>query len=155
MTKEEHSINFLINFVSRKSRQKPRAELEKIGLYQGQPPVLHILHHYNGLTQKEIAEHLKVTPPTLNKSLKRLAANGFVCKKQDEKDKRNTRVYLSDKGNEIINRILIIHNEVNKQMLEGFSDEEVDLLRSFLNRINDNLKSQCTCKRGGKHEKLT
>ena len=71
---------------------------ETLGLYRGQPPVLFELWEQEGLTQKELAVRLGVTPATITKMLQRMEKAGFIQRKQDSGDQRISRVYLTEAG---------------------------------------------------------
>ena len=50
------------------------------------------------MSQREIAEHLRIKPPTVNVTVQRLEKAGFLFRKADEKDQRVSRIYLTEKG---------------------------------------------------------
>ena len=92
-----------------------------------------------GLSQKELAEILRIKPPTVTASVQRLEKAGFLYKKPDEKDQRIARIYLTEKGKETKARALQRIRENESVMLEGFSETEQCLLRRFLKQILENI----------------
>lgn len=113
--------------------------LMDIGLYPGQPPLLFILNKEDGLSQKELASRLQVKPATLTVMLKRMEKTELVIRKQDEEDQRVSRVYITEKGQEVFKMAEELMKKVDDQMFKGFTGEEKEKLGIFLNRIKDNL----------------
>jgi DNA-binding MarR family transcriptional regulator len=64
---------------------------------------------------------------------------GFIDKVVSEKDKRETLVSNTSIGESIRTQAVIEATISVDEALRGFSDEEVEELNSFLNRVKDNL----------------
>ena len=64
------------------------------------PLIIH-LSKCEGCTQKELAEKMQIKPSTLNVMIGRMGDNGYIEKKQDEKDSRKSRIYFTEKGKSI------------------------------------------------------
>ena len=73
-------------------------QMQELGIYPGQIPVLGLLAHKDGLSQREIAEKLHIKPPTVNVTVQRLEKAGFLYREADEKDQRISRIYMTEKG---------------------------------------------------------
>ena len=65
---EEHRMSFLSMFmrIDRRFMGKCFGQMQELGIYPGQIPVLGLLAYKDGLSQREIAEHLRIKPPTVN-----------------------------------------------------------------------------------------
>ena len=113
--------------------------LEKEGLYPGQPNLLFALYHKDGLSQKEIAEILHSKPATITVMIKRLEKTGFVERKDDKNDQRISRIFLTEKGKNICENLKEMHAEIEKKCFYNFTLEEKILLRRFLIQVRDNL----------------
>ena len=138
----EISIDFLIAQVGRRHHKRAHALLEELGLYHGQPRLLHVLWREEGPTQSELAERVHVRPATMTKMLQRMAEAGFVERRRDSKDQRVVRVYLTDAGRQVQERVHQVWAQMEHDVLEGFSPEERRLLRVFLLRIRENLRER-------------
>lgn len=119
------------NIVDGKFREK--------GLYFGQPPILKYLSEHENTTQKEIADHLGISAPSVATSLKRMEEAGLVVRLESKTDARKNVLKLTKKGKELNafadNYILYIDDITYK----GFTEEEIDTLVSFFERMNSNL----------------
>ena len=94
----EYKSSILTMFmrIDRRFMAKCFGQMQELGIYPGQIPVLGLLAHKDGLSQREIAEKLHIKPPTVNVTVQRLEKAGFLYREADEKDpvasgKNNTR----------------------------------------------------------------
>ena len=115
-------------------------QMQELGIYPGQIPVLGLVAKKDGLSQRELAKILNIKPPTVNVSVQRLEKAGFLYKKPDEKDQRVTRIYLTEKGKETKAKALERIHKNEAVMLEGFSEAEQCLLRRSLEQILANIE---------------
>lgn len=138
---EEHRMSFLSMFmrIDRRFMGKCFGQMQELGIYPGQIPVLGLLAYKDGLSQREIAEHLRIKPPTVNVTVQRLEKAGFLFRKADEKDQRVSRIYLTEKGKQVKERGMKRVEENEKILFDGFSDAELCLLRRFLEQITANI----------------
>lgn len=136
---KENSLLSLFMKVDRYFMAKCFGQMQGLGIYPGQIPVLGMVSKKEGLSQKELAEILRIKPPTVTVSVQRLEKAGFLYKKPDEKDQRISRIYLTEKGKETKARALQRIRENESVMLEGFSETEQCLLRRFLKQILENI----------------
>lgn len=137
---DKDNLLFLFFKVQKLLFAKSSEILEKINIYPGQPPLLLVLHHSSGVTQKELAKKLNVTPPTIAVMLRRLEKYDLIEKKLDEKDRRVYRVYLSKKGKMMIGKLHEIMEELEKIVFNGFDEKEKETLKKFLDKMANNIK---------------
>ena len=113
--------------------------VSKLDIHPGQIPLLHLLGTQEGLSQKEIARKLGIKPPTVNVSIQRMEKGGYVYRQTDLKDQRVTRIYLTDKGKEIEEKIVAMMAESEEIIIRGFSESEICLVKRMLRHMADNL----------------
>jgi MarR family transcriptional regulator, organic hydroperoxide resistance regulator len=136
---EPPPLDFLLAQVSRLHHYRAHELLDGLGLYRGQPPVLFALWERDGLTHKELAGQLEITPATVTKMIQRMEKAGFVRRQPDASDQRVSRVYLTDAGRAVHAQVQAVWNRMEVENFAGFSDEERVTLRRFLLQIRDNL----------------
>jgi DNA-binding MarR family transcriptional regulator len=134
------SLDFLLAQICRLHHTRAHTLLEELGLYRGQPPMLFALWEQEGLTHSELAAQLHVTPATITKMLKRMEKTGFVERRPDAEDQRVSRVYLTDAGRAIRDRVEQVWRTLEEETFEGFNTEERDLLQRFFLQIHENLE---------------
>ncbi|MGB9681577.1 MAG: MarR family winged helix-turn-helix transcriptional regulator [bacterium] len=134
------SLDFLLSQIIREHFIRVHYLLGKIGLHKGQPPILFMLWERDGLTQKEIAEELKLKPSTVTVMLRRMEKAGFLRRETDLQDMRVSRVYLTEKGKSIKKDVEDINLTLENDCFSGFTFEEKILLRRFFLQILENLQ---------------
>ena len=135
----DKSIQRMIMEISRLYMMKCFGRLQKLGIHPRQMPILAVLWRKDGCSQKELAEKLDVKPPTVTVSIQRLEKIGIIVRKQDEKDQRISRIYLTEEGKAIINEGMRMAKEGEKQVLTGFSESELCLMKRFCLQIKENI----------------
>ncbi|MCY6958085.1 MarR family winged helix-turn-helix transcriptional regulator [Clostridium brassicae] len=116
--------------------------LEKIGIYPGQPPMLMALYHNDGQSQRELADKLKIKPSTITVMLRRMEKAELVGRRLDTEDQRVSRVYLTQQGKEICEKVKEIIKIIDSECFNGFTIEEKVLLRRLFIQMKDNLSKE-------------
>jgi len=135
----ERSIQGMMMEISRMYMEKCFAKLKKLGVHPRQIPILAVLYKKDGCSQKELVKELGVKPPTVTVSIQRLEKSGLIIRRQDEKDQRVSRIYLSEEGRAIIKEGMQMAKEGEQQILAGFSESELCLMRRFCQQIKENI----------------
>lgn len=83
--------------------------LRKIAQEEGIPdsyrPIIMFLDRNPGASQKNIAEFLNVTTSAVNQAVKSMSCDGFLQKEPDVADKRSYKLYLTDHGKAVAERL--------------------------------------------------
>ena len=137
----EHIGHLLIKVCTFKHRRMHEL-LDGLGLYRGQPFVLRALWKQDGMTHSELAELLDRSPATITKMVQRMERAGFVERRPDPGDERVSRVYLTDVGRNIKSEVEDVWRAFEEQVVSGFSEEELTVLRSLLLRICRNMEGE-------------
>ncbi len=137
---EYDSLYLLLNSTMRHYYLRTHELLETVGLHPGQPRVLHALSTEDGLNQKEIGEKLNIKPSTVTVMINRMEKAELVKRVQDKKDLRVSKIYLQQKGIDLKDDIINIGKQVNSEIFKGFSEKEKENIKSYLERISENLK---------------
>ncbi len=111
------------------------------GVYSGQIPILQYISSHENCTQKQLADFLQVSAPSIATSVKRMQKSGLIQKTADEGDLRCNRLSATEKGNEISRRAAAAFNTINRRMFEGFTQDECKQFYYYLNRMTQNLES--------------
>lgn len=115
------------------------ARFREKGLYFGQPPILKYLSENKNATQKEIADYLHVSAPSVATSLKRMEEAGLVVRVENKKDARRNSIKLTPKGKELVKYADNLFLRMDDVAYKGFTEDELETLVLFLQRMNDNL----------------
>ena len=93
----------------------------------------------DGVTQLDLANATGLKAPTTSVALQKLEREGYVSRKTDEYDLRAARVFLTEKGREIDERIRRAIREEEARASRGIAAEDLETLIRLLLRIKSNL----------------
>lgn len=139
----DESLRHVFNQVMRLHFVRSHSLLEKTGVYPGQPPLLFSLYKHNGQSQRELADKLNVKASTIAVMIKRMEKTEVIVRKQDENDQRISRIFITDKGKEVCDKLKEIHEQIEEESFKNFTSEEKVLLRRLLIQVKDNLSEVC------------
>ena len=143
MEKNDKHPMLLINIISKSFRNTMRRKQESIGIPDGYRMILMMLKGASGSTQQDIAKLSHLSKPTVSLTLKNMESNGLIERKVNEKDKRITNIFLTENGYEMIDKIMLLVKDTEKEFFEGFSEEDIKLLKGLLERILANAGCKC------------
>lgn len=110
-------------------------ELQDTGLAGCQTPYLTALMRHPGSTQEELAKELSVNKSSVARQLAVLEEKGYIRREADPLDKRNLHVFLTEKAEDVMDRIFGCYGNWNDYLTEGFTEEEKACLSSLMVRI--------------------
>lgn len=93
-----------------------------------------------GVYVSHIAKHLKVTPSAISRMLRGLEEKGFIERQVDKEDRRNTYVFLTEKGEEIRQKVEAEMNQFSKDVIASMGEEEAEQLLELLNKLVDTME---------------
>ena len=135
-----HGVGYQFKIIDEKIKVRADADLKRHDLTLMQTRVLGFLAEMGGrTTQKEIEDDLQVSHPTVVGLVSRMEQKGFLTTRTDPMDRRNKLVELTEKALEIGRDIDVTVEQHDAELLQGFSEQEVETLKGFLRRINHNL----------------
>lgn len=125
----------------RKAMLQPRFAQIGLALGHGHARILECLLAKDGVTQKELADLCRLDVGTISRSLDRLSQSGFLVRQRDPDCRRAFLIYLTPEGQEEARKAHQILEELDDQMMAGFSPEEIQVFDQFLTRMMHNLNS--------------
>ena len=93
----------------------------------------------DGMTQREIANRIGIEAPTIVPIIDKLEKQGIVIRKADHNDRRNNRIFLTDKSEAKWKLIIECALELEKACRQGLSDEELEVVKITLRKIGQNI----------------
>lgn len=120
-------------------RNLVQKKLAKFNLHVGQEMFLLPLWEQDGMNLTQLAEHICVQPATVSRMLDRIESSGLVKRASDPDDGRVSRVHLTHKGRDLLEPIVRLWEEVDDEMMKGFTFEERLLFRRLLIEVYSNL----------------
>jgi len=134
------SLGFLLLHMGRAHHNLIRKQTHTLKLHRGQPPVLFALQKNDGMSNSELADFLEITPATLTNKVKRMERADLVVRRRDPEDERINRIYLTDKGRGLMDKLRQSMIDMETAMLRGFSETEVERLKDDMFKILKNIE---------------
>jgi len=130
------------NNIIRSSRQMINEGLNPLDLSSAEGNILlHLFTQNDGVMQEDIVGQLDISKPAVSRALESLEKKGYVKRYKDTSDKRASRVFLTDKAQEIRPKIEFIYNEVYSIAAEGVSETEVSFFINLFYRVSENFSN--------------
>ncbi|MCR9248938.1 MAG: MarR family transcriptional regulator [bacterium] len=133
-------ILFQIDKTSKVSKLYSQREFDKLdfGITIEQWILLKIIEESGQLSQKELAEKSLRDPASITRTLDILQKKGYITREAVENNRRQYHIILTNDGAQFVKKHMKVVKEHRAKSIEGFTTEEVELLRSMLLRIQKN-----------------
>jgi DNA-binding MarR family transcriptional regulator len=129
------SLGYLINRAARSMAHQLAQELRPAGVGIGQWAVLLFLWARDGMSQAELSRVVAIEPPTMVRTIDRMARDGLVTRVPDPDDGRLTRIYLTERGRSLRDELIPIAIAVNEATLGRLTPAEGRTLRRLLGKL--------------------
>ena len=114
--------------------------LQQYNLTAAEEPFLMSVLNNEGLTQEELTAYVGVDKAAASRTVRSLEEKGFLFRVQDPKDKRQNRVYPTDKAKEIGPLVRKELYKINLALTKELAQEEDDQVYHLLVRIDEHFK---------------
>ena len=130
----------LLGIVLHRVMKRAKSKYEEFDLNRSQASILFTLHQRSSMSQKELAESLNMTPPSITSAIRKMEQEGYIRRRQDESDQRVMRLALTEKGAACVENVKRVADEMHELIFQGMSPEEIMIFRRLLIQINENLE---------------
>ena len=113
-------------------------KLSRLEIKNGQYDFFLVISLREGISQKQLSEHLHIGKSTTAKAVKNLVSKGYVTKQKDEKDGRVDHLFLTDKGRKEAPFVAMIFEETQRVAASGLSKDESEQLLFLMNKVLEN-----------------
>jgi MarR family transcriptional regulator for hemolysin len=138
----EKSIGFRLVCTWNAYERALNAELTPRGITFRQAQVLGYLSLDGELSQVELAERMKVEPPTLVGILDRMERDGWIARCDCADDRRKKIIRAMPRAEPVWAEIVEAAMNVRQRAVEGMASEEVRQLMDGLEQLERNLASE-------------
>jgi len=138
---EFSEVFLLLNEFQKVKFQTLKNELESFKIRPGQIPMLFIISKNPGISQIEIAEKIHVTSSTVAIMIRRMEKAGLVRRVKNEKDRRELKVYLTEKSEKLIDKIFEKLKNFERESFKNFTVDEIKTLKKLLKKMLMNLEA--------------
>lgn len=130
--KLDECINFLLSVAQHKVHKHFNHQLEKFDITPAQYAVLNCLWTEGKITPKRIGELLYLEAPTVSGILDKMQKMNLIEREIDPTNRRNVFVTSTEKANQLRSNIEATSIEMNENVLQKLSEEEIAALKKGL-----------------------
>lgn len=131
----EESFGYLVNYTARAFGRKLSRLLAARGARIGQVAVLLFLWAQEGQTQRELSRKVAIEDATMVRTLDRMERDGLVRRERNPQDRRQIRIFLTEKGWALRDTLIPEMIEGNRSAVRELSDDEQRQLLDLLGRV--------------------
>ena len=133
-----HAHNML-----RSARQIINEGLRPLGLSSAEGNILlHLLTQDHEMGQEQLVKQLDVSKAAVSRTLRSLAAKGYVTRRRDPNDRRAHWIRLTGKALEIGPAVEQTYNHVYTLAVQGLSEKELDDFVQLFGRMSENFQAE-------------
>ncbi|HCW92002.1 MAG TPA: transcriptional regulator SlyA [Marinobacter sp.] len=134
---------FAVARVTRRWRKLLDERLKDLGVTQARwSTMVNLEQGGEGLTQRELANLMAIENPTLVRLLDSLEEQNLVERRACPRDRRARRLHLTENGRDFMNELSARADQLREEMLEGISDEDIEMALGVFHRIMENARKQ-------------
>lgn len=135
-------FSFLIHDVSRMRRTFFDQALRPLGITRAQWWALGNIsrHADTGMIQTELANILETGKVSVGGLIDRLEEARLVYRKVGQTDRRVKRIYITDKGYEMLEQIQGVGDELDALLFDNISDKELTAAADVMARVKNNIR---------------
>jgi DNA-binding MarR family transcriptional regulator len=137
--RHEPTPGILISEIAKLFHDKMNQNSETLGFKNGYRQILRHLARRDGITQIDLVRATHLKAPTISVTLKKMEEEELVRRVTDEKDQRQTHVYLTDKGRKMERAFFGKIMETEEILLRNISVEEKETLCAILKKVRGNI----------------
>jgi len=104
--------------------------------------ILEELWNQDGIIQQDLAISIIKDKATIARALELMEKKNIIVRIKDEKDKRNKKIFLTYKGNQLQGQVLFHLAAVFNDAKQSITKEEMDNCLKTLEKIYHNLKDK-------------
>ena len=137
MEKRKRTVMKAIARTRRAWVEHNRAIALKIGIPDSYRTVIMYLSREPGANQKDIAEFAYITTAAVNQIVKEMVQEGYVEKRTDETDRRYTKLFLTEKGQETASKLREMLHHADEVITSVITpDKEAEMIE-LLDKIHE------------------
>lgn len=112
----------------------------KLDITTEQFSIIYLLYYKDGLYQSQVAKLLKKDRPNITRMVDILDKKGYILRKKDSENKRIVKLFITESGKNAVEMMEPLRIEFYKNMMDGFSQADIDNLYMSLEKIRNNMK---------------
>lgn len=136
--KRFETMNLLMRMNRKISARGPKQGGPRFG--RGQMMIIREILDNPGISQDKLAENLSIDKSTVAKAVKKLEEHGLIVRTKSKDDSRKYEITATDKAGKIRDRMKYEFEKRSTALLDGISEEELDVFNTTLKKIEGNIE---------------
>lgn len=128
----------MLMLLARKSQPYLSGVLAPYGLKAGEHSFFMALQHNEGVTQEELSALVCVDKAATARAVRSMEEKGYLVRVQDAKDRRQNRIYSTDKAKELHPAIAEELSRFNTLLTQGIDQQSLDVAYQVLLKMEEN-----------------
>jgi len=129
------SVGYLLARAKSMLSQGVEQELNSLDMTHAQASCLMMLAKGEANTVTDLARELSTDAGSVTRLLSRMEKRGLIERTRRDNDRRVVDLSLTPEGETMVDKLPVVFCDVMRRHFDGFSQEEIDVLRSFLLRL--------------------
>jgi DNA-binding MarR family transcriptional regulator len=116
-----------------------------IGRHDISPSQLELLltvKHRSSINVKELAATMQLTPGAVTQIVEGLVQNGYVERREDERDRRITNIVLADGGKQKLKELWEQRLNVMKKIMQSLTTEELAVFSKVQEKMSAHMEAE-------------
>lgn len=126
------SSRLLRNYIDHRAKARGTTRAQWIVLFR--------LRQQEGLSQVDLADVLELQPISLVRLLDRLVEHGLLERRHDPKDRRANRLFLTERGRELVDELDSLRDDIAMDVLHDVPDAAIETSLQALQDIKERIK---------------
>ena len=139
MANLDDHICFLMDVATRRLTKFYNRRLRKFGITYNHLFILTCLWEKEGVNVKDLSKQLRLDSSSLTGHLDRMERVGLVVRKDDPADRRAIKVFLTDKGRRLKEKLEPVGQELKETLQKGVPAEGLAVFAAGLRNITKRL----------------
>ncbi|GET25135.1 MarR family winged helix-turn-helix transcriptional regulator [Prolixibacter sp. NT017] len=137
----DDNLIFQLGAIARKVHQHVESVFRKenLDITPEQFSLLTILWYNEGISIKELADRSQRDKTTISRVVNNMIKHDLIRRLDNVDDKRAKRIFLTDRGRNLQDQLVMLSGEIYVQALGNLSDEELDHTLEVFKKIEKNL----------------
>lgn len=114
--------------------------LEAYNITRVQWIAIYYIGEIKGLTQRELADKISTTEPSVARLIDRMEKNELVIREKDANDRRISTLVLTQKGNELREKLIPIGEQFSTDITNAVGKEELEVFIQVMEKMINNIK---------------
>lgn len=126
------------SIITRQCKAYYDRELKPFGIGSGQQFFLIIISENPGINLADLANRGGFDKSTITRSVKKLQKLEYIRIEDDQTDGRRRHAFVTEKGLPVVNYIYKLKEQINKRLVKGLTDSEIETVSRLMTKVADN-----------------